>query len=189
MMRTQTADRASKSHSVYRMVTIAVLTAVLCVVCPITVPLGLIPFSLSNFVLFLALYLIGKRGSIICCAVYIVMGALGLPVFSGFAGGLGHLLGPTGGYILGYIPMLFVSGVIFERFQNNAMRVFGIIIGMLICYVVGTVHYCVILKVSLVSALAICVVPFLLGDLAKIVLVVSIGPMVRERITKAVARY
>lgn len=185
MARTSVSEPATRTYSTYQMAAIAIMAALLCVICPITIPIGPIPLSFSSLVLFFALYLLGKRESVICCIVYILIGALGLPVFSGLSGGVGHLLGPTGGYILGYIPMLLATGYVFECSQSFVVRGLGMIIGTLLCYAVGTLYYCVFTDTSLISALMVCVIPFLPGDFIKIVFVSVIGRTIRTRIAKS----
>ena len=98
--------------STRRMTLTAMLTAMLCLLGPLTLPLGPVPLSLTTALLMLMGLLLGGGKATLCCAVYLLMGLVGLPVFSGFSGGAGALLGPTGGFLLGYLPMTALCGFV-----------------------------------------------------------------------------
>ena len=99
----------------------AIMAALMCILGPMSVPIGPIPISLTNLVIYLTVYLLGTKKACISYLVYMLLGAVGLPVFSGFAGGIGKLAGPTGGYLVGFIFMTVICGVIMERFQRKAI--------------------------------------------------------------------
>ena len=84
---------------------IAIATALTCVLSPLSIPIGIVPIALTNLVLLLNTYVLGYRKALIACLLYIIIGAVGIPVFANFSGGIGILTGPTGGYIIGYILM------------------------------------------------------------------------------------
>ena len=118
------------------LVEIALFSAVLCVIAPFTIPVPVspVPLSISTFVIYLAAVLLGAKQSALCVLVYLLLGMVGLPVFSGFSGGIGVLLGPTGGYLMGYIPCALIVGWLVEtqcfgklfgsgkRFAKNAQK-------------------------------------------------------------------
>lgn len=167
---------------------IGVMAAVMCVMGPVTVPIPVspVPISLTNLAVFIAVYVLGTKKALVSCLVYLLIGFVGLPVFSGFSGGPAKLLGPTGGYLIGFVFMALVSGVFIERFWGRRMMgVLGMAIGSLVCYLFGTVWLAYQAKMTFAAALAAGVLPFLPGDLAKIVLAAAIGPQIRERLRKA----
>ena len=136
----------------------------------------------DNFVIFLSLYLLGWKKGALSLLVYLLLGLAGLPVFSGFAGGISKLAGPTGGYIIGFIPMAIVAGIIIDKSHQRWIQIVAMIIGTAICYAFGTVWFCFQSGYTVAAALAVCVIPFIPADLIKIVIVTIIGPMIRKRL-------
>lgn len=140
----------------------------------ISLPIGPVPFTLQTFAVFCALNLLGGRRGTRAIILYILLGAVGLPVFSGFAGGMGKLLGPTGGYIIGF---LFV-GLFYGSFEELAdrheiLRAVVLAAGLLICYAFGTAWFVFVYNrgggsMSTMTALGLCVFPFLLPDAFKL---------------------
>ena len=118
--------------------------------------------------------------------VYVLLGAVGVPVFNGFTGGLGVVAGPTGGYIVGFIPLALLSGLAVERFPDSRVLQFaGMILATAVLYALGTAWYCVQAGKTLGVALGACVFPFIPGDLAKMVVALVLGPVLRERLVRA----
>ena len=163
---------------------IALFAALIAVCAFITIPMPLpfISFTLQTFGVFAALGILGGRDGTTAVAVYILLGAIGVPVFSGFRGGFGVLIGPTGGYIIGFIPMAIVAGIIIDKFHQRWIQIVAMIIGTAICYAFGTVWFCFQSGYTVAAALAVCVIPFIPADLIKIVIVTIIGPMIRKRL-------
>lgn len=171
---------------VYPLAMTAVMAAVIAVVSPFTLPIGPVPITLANLVVYLSVYLLGWKRGCAATLVYILLGAVGMPVFSGFAGGLGKLAGPTGGYIVGYIPLALITGLFLAKFPRNRwMQLLGMVIACMVLYALGTAWFCVVTGKGLAAALGLCVIPFLPGDFAKAVAAMIVGPMVRERLDKA----
>ena len=175
----------NKKLTTYQMAVTALMAAVLCVLGPLSVPIGAIPISLSNFVICLAAWLLGARFGTLSVAIYLAIGLVGVPVFSGFAGGMGRLLGPTGGYIVGFIPMALIAGSVIDRFRNRGIQLAGMIAGTAVCYAFGTAWYCFQAGSSVGAALGLCVFPFIPGDLVKMLIAMALGPMIRSRLEKA----
>ena len=161
---------------------VGLMAAVTCVLAPLSIPIGPVPISLTNLAVYLSLYLLGMRLGVFSYLVYVLLGMAGLPVFSGFTGGLGKLLGPTGGYIVGFIPMGIIGGAAVERFSNRALHFLALSLGTAVCYALGTAWFCVVMRVGPVAALSQAVFPFIPVDLLKIALAVLIGPVIRSRI-------
>ena len=101
-----------KNETIYRLTTCALMTALMCVLGPMSIQIGLVPVSFTNLVIYLAVYLLGRKRAVVSTSVYLLLGAVGMPVFSGYEGGLGKLVGPTGGYLIGFLFMALICGFI-----------------------------------------------------------------------------
>lgn len=179
-------NNSNKKNKIYMLSTTAVMTAVICVLAPLSIPIGPVPISFTNLAIFIALYLLGWKMGTVSLALYIFIGTVGFPVFSGFSGGPGKLMGPTGGYIFGFIPMAVIAGLIIEKFSENcALQFTAMVVGIIVCYAFGTVWFCVVMDSGVASALSLCVFPFIPGDVAKIILALIVGPMLRRRLRDA----
>lgn len=175
----------NKSKS-YQMTIVGVMAAVICILGPLSIPIGLVPISFTNLAIYIALYALGMKKGIISFLIYVLIGFVGIPVFSGFSGGPAKLLGPTGGYIIGFIFMAIASGIFIDRYFNKwIMCVVGMIIGTALCYIFGTAWLAYQANMSAEVALAAGVIPFIPGDLVKITLASIVGPQIRKRLIKA----
>lgn len=149
--------------------TIAILAAVVCVLSPFSVPVGPVPLSFGSLAVYIAACLIDKRSGTLAVVVFVLLGAFGLPVFTGFSGGFHKLLGPTGGFILGYVPCALIIGMIVDAFERRLwVYPIAIIAGTVVLYAFGAAWFMISMKVDLGVALMTCVVPFLIGDALKI---------------------
>ncbi len=117
------------------------------------IPIGPVPISFTALAIYLSLYLLGWKLGTVSCLIYILLGAVGLPVFSGFSGGIGKLLGPTGGYIIGFLPMAVLAGAVMERYHNRFIQFSAMTAGMALCYVFGTIWFCIVMKTTVAAAL------------------------------------
>ena len=166
---------AKKRVSVYDLVMVALFAALIAVCAWVTIP-GSVPFTLQTMGVFLAVGLLGGKRGTAAVLVYILLGAVGMPVFSGFSGGVGRLLGTTGGYIIGFLVAalaMWAMEVIFGR--AKWVLPVSMLLGLLLCYAFGTVWFLVLYTqtkgaISVVSVLSMCVIPFILPDLMKIAL-------------------
>jgi hypothetical protein len=170
-MTTQTATRSKT----YDMVYIAVFAVLIAICSWISIPTT-VPFTLQTFAVFLAVGVLGgKRGSL-SVLIYILLGAVGIPVFAGFSGGFGILLGSTGGYIIGFLfSALLMWGM--EALLGKKTWVLGLsmVLGLIVCYAIGTVWFMAVYTknsgpVGLAAVLSWCVIPFIIPDLIKIAL-------------------
>lgn len=156
----------------------AILTALLCICAWIGFPLGDVSITLQTFGLFLTLGILGGKNGCLVCLLYLLLGAVGLPVFSGFRGGLGTLFGATGGYILGFLAAALVywltTALLGQRFP---VRVMASVLGLAVCYGFGTLWYALVWteggSLSLGLILGKCVLPYLLPDLVKLSLAIA----------------
>ena len=175
-----------KKFSIYKIALIGVMTAITCILGPLSIPIGIVPISLTTFAVFLTVILIGWKMGTISYLVYLLVGMVGLPVFSGFSSGFGKLAGPTGGYLIGFIFLAIISGIFIEIFRGKVyMYVIGMLLGSAVLYVFGTFWLAYHLHLSFWSALAIGVIPFIPGDIAKIAGAVIVGPIVKRQLIKA----
>lgn len=165
----------------------AIFAAILCVFSVITVPLGIIPVTLGLLGILLCAVILGAKKSVTAVLVFILLGAIGLPVFSSFKGGIQVLTGPTGGYITGYIFTALFVGFCSDRLLHNSMRAAILLFlsclgGVFICYLLGTLQYMLVAKQSLLQGLSLCVFPFIPFDILKCILACVIGIPVRKRL-------
>ena len=163
------------------------LGAALITVCAwITVPFA-VPFTLQLFAVYLALILLGGRDGTVAVAVYLLLGAVGIPVFSGFKGGFSALIGPTGGYLWG---MLLIGAAYWAGTRlfgkKLPVEILSSVLGTLLCYSLGTaVFVAQSADYGFFAALSVCVLPFLLPDAAKLALALLLGRRLKKALPKA----
>ena len=188
----EATGKNTKKTSVYTLCATALMTAILCVLAPITIPIGPVPISLSMLVLVISIYLLGTKWAMISCIVYLVIGMIGLPVFSGFSGGFAKLAGPTGGYLIGYLFLILIGGLFisfsekrFEKKKSIPLAFVGLVIGTLVLYAFGTVWFMILMDADLAYALTVCVLPFIPFDIVKLILGIILGRTIRARLSRA----
>ena len=149
----------------------AMMAALICLAGPMTIAVGPIPLSLATFAVYLAGAILGPRRGTLAVALYLMMGILGVPVFSGFSGGFQKLAGATGGYLVGYLPCAFLTGLGMEKAaENRRLMLPGMmLLGTVVLYAIGMFWFMIQTGNGLLSALSLCVVPFLPGDAMKII--------------------
>ncbi len=162
-----------------KMVYCALMAAVLCVISPLSIPIGAVPISLATLGVMLAGALLGAQLGTLSVLIYLVLGWFGLPVFAGYSSGFTCLFGPTGGYMIGYLFLAFLTGFLYKK-KMLPYLVGSILVGELVLYLLGTIWFMFVAQTSLVSALTICVLPFIPGDIAKIVLVCLLLPQLEK---------
>lgn len=158
---------------------IAMGVALIAVCSWISIPLP-VPITLQTFAICLITAVLGLRLGLWAVVVYILLGAAGLPVFSGFRSGIGTLLGTTGGYIIGFVFTALTVGLGIKRFgRKPPLLAFFMAIGILLCYAFGTAWFVLVYTrtsgaIGVLTALSLCVFPYLLPDAVKILLAVSL---------------
>lgn len=172
---------------------IALMAAVICILGPLSIPLPFspVPISFTNLAIYITVILIGMKRGTISFVIYLLLGLAGLPVFSAFTAGPSKLLGPTGGYLIGFIFMCLITGLFADRamkFDNRVVKIGLLVLGMILAtavtYVFGTAWLAFQAGMTFKAALFAGVIPFIPGDLAKIVISVLAGPVIRERLEK-----
>ncbi len=161
---------------------IALMSAVIAVLSPLSVPLSsAVPLSLATFAVMLAGALLGAKEGVLAVLVYLLTGLLGFPVFAGGRGGAGVLLGMTGGFLFGYVPLAYFTGLFSEGDAGFWKRTLGMMTGTVILYALGTGWFMAWTNSPLSAALAACVLPFLPGDFLKILA----AGLISVRVSKA----
>lgn len=173
--------------SVQDMAYIAMFAVIMAVCSWISVPY-IVPFTLQTFGVFLAVSVLGGKRGTLAVLIYILLGCVGLPVFAGFTGGFGILLGSTGGYIVGFLFTALIMWAM-EKIPGNQTLVTSasMVLGLLACYAFGTVWFVVVYArtigpVGLWTALGWCVFPYIIPDLAKMALALALRKRLRAAI-------
>ncbi len=183
-----TGTSHSSGNKTKYMTLIGLMTAVICILAPfsLVLPFSPVPISLCTLAINLAVMVLGMKKGGLSVLLYILLGFAGLPVFAGFTGGAGKLLGPTGGYIIGYLFLALISGFFAERWAGRQLPCFaGMVLGTVVCYCFGTLWLAYQADISLSAALTAAVLPFLPADFIKIVIALFGGRAIRRRLTKA----
>ena len=175
----------SKTFYVQKMAIIALMTAVLCILAPISIPIFIspVPVSLGVLAVYLTAYVLSPLDATISVIIFILLGTFGLPVFSGYSGGLSKLVGPTGGYIIGFLFTVYISSLFIHMKKGIIYDVIGMITGLALCYILGTIWFSYQQGKGFIASLLLCVVPFLIGDAIKIIVAVILGTQINKRLT------
>lgn len=172
---TRRAKIMMKTHSISRTALIcryAICLALLVVCSQVLIPLpGItpVPVTLAFFMVFVIGGLLGPLHGPLCMLIYMLMGIIGLPVFAGF-NSISALVGPTGGYIVGYVPMAAIVGLFVKKSDKPWINMSGMILGMLAGYLCGAVWYMIYASVSFVTSITVTIAPFIIADLLKMIL-------------------
>lgn len=135
--------RKSLKQNTKKLIFSAFFTAVICVFSQIVLPSPVFPITLQVFGVCLCGYLLGSKFSVLCVACYILLGAMGIPVFNAFQGGAQHLFSFTGGFIFGFLPLAFCCGI-FKKSQSNILKIASGTFGVLICHFIGVLQFSLI---------------------------------------------
>lgn len=202
----------SNNISIKRIVSIALMTAIICVLSPfaVAIPVSPVPVSLATFAIYLTLIILGQCDGTISVIVYVLLGFAGAPVFTGFTGGVGKVLGPTGGYIIGYIFLAMIEGIFVERaritrsykgsqarpYDENrhnesvgasfmsATILLGMILGTVVLYFFGSLWLSRQANMRLAAAFTVGVLPFIIGDVVKMLVALFLGTKIRKALKK-----
>ena len=151
----------------------------------LSIPIGPVPIILQNMFVMLSGLLLGSRWGLASVGVYLLAGACGLPVFSGGLGGISRIAGPTGGYLLGYLPAVYIIGLITEKIeQNMVFDVIAMSCGCIIIYLCGVTWLKILTGMTLSKTLAVGMYPFLIGDALKIAAAAAIAKSLRPVIMR-----
>jgi len=180
--------KAKSKAQIYtiNLVLTAMFTAIICVLSQIQIPIQTIPFTLGLLAIFLTGALLKPRYAFLAVLVYLLLGAVGVPVFAGFSAGLHILTGPTGGYLMSFPFVALITSFFCNKFRRYTPLALtcGMLVSLLVCYLLGTIWFCFVTEYTFFAALNLCVFPFILFDLSKIALSVFIGLAIRKAIVK-----
>lgn len=176
---------AKNRLSIARLSISAVLVALLAAGSQIQIPLYPVPINLALLVVFLTALLLPPRLAFLTVAAYLSMGLVGLPVFAGFKGGPGALFGPTGGYLLGYLFSVFTVGMLTQRWQGFWGNFLACLLGILACYLPGTLWLSFLTGRGVVEVLPLAVTPFVPGDVLKALAASLMAPRLVAAVDRA----
>ena len=169
------------NRTVKTMIYCALFAALTAVCSQLAIPIQPVPINLALLSVYIASGLLGGGMGAASQAVFLLIGAVGVPVFAGFRGGVQALVGPTGGYLIGYVAAAFVTGVIVKRLGTGPLKIaLACAVGMAACYALGTAWYCVQSGTPALAALSLCVFPFLPGDAVKIAAAALLVPRLKR---------
>lgn len=163
-----------------RLIICALFTAIICIVAPFCVMVGPVPITLTLFALALSAFVQGSSMGAVSTLVYILIGIVGLPVFSGFNGGMGILMAPTGGFVVSYVFVVLILG----RCKNAKKKSHIIMlcaVALAVCYTFGIVWYMLVTKCHITTALMLCVVPFAPFDIIKLYAAYKVGKEIKKK--------
>lgn len=178
-----------KKINIKELTIIGLMTAIICILGPLSIPIpfSVVPISFTNLAIYFTVFILGWKKGTISYLIYLLIGLVGVPVFSGFGAGFGKLFGPTGGYLIGFIFMSLIAGYMIEKFPGKKyMYLIGMTAGLLVAYTMGTLWLSYQLDLSIKEGLFMGVIPYLPGDVLKIVAALIIGPVLRNTLRKAV---
>ena len=176
----------TKSKITTKELVFTALMAVIIAVCSwISIPTT-VPFTLQTFGVFMAVGLLGGKKGTISVLVYILLGAVGVPVFAGFSGGIGVLFGTTGGYIVGFLLSGLVYWAMTAAFgEKLPIMIVAMVLGLIVCYAFGTAWFMIVYAkntapIGLMTALGWCVFPFIIPDCIKIALAIVLTKQLKK---------
>lgn len=182
----QNTTTEKRKITTQQMALVAIMTALTCILAPFSLPIGPVPISLTNLVIYFSLYLLGWKFGTLSYVIYLLIGLVGVPVFSGFSAGPAKLFGPTGGYLIGFIPMAIIAGIVIDKYTEKwLLCLLAMIIGTIVCYALGTTWLAYEAKMDMMAALWAGVIPFIPGDLVKMALAILIAPKIRAQVCRA----
>lgn len=184
----KTTQGLSNTHTtsirIQQLTTVGLMTAVICVLGPLAFG-GPVPVSLGMLGIYLAASILGMKLGTLSVVIYILLGLAGVPVFTNFTAGAGKLLGPTGGYIIGYIFMALICGFFIDRWNGRLILNFlGMALGTAVCYLFGSIWLAFQMSLTFSQALATGAIPYIPFDLMKLLLALVLGGQIRKRLKK-----
>lgn len=174
--------------SVKKMLTTVMATCLIAICSWISIPFA-VPFTLQTFAVFFAVLFLGGRYASLSIAVYLVLGIAGVPVFSGFGGGMGYLLGPTGGYLIGFLLISAMYAVFENKAGESRIKKAAVLsAGLVLCYAAGTVWFMTVYNGydgrNALSVIALCVLPYIVPDALKMTLAIYADKYVKKAVSR-----
>lgn len=177
---------SNSKTSVRDLCSIAIMAAVTAVMAQIAIPMPMgVPMTMQTFAVTMAGVILGSKKGGMSILVYVLLGAIGVPVFAGFSGGIQNLIGPTGGFIISFPIMAYVIGLGVEMRKKKGMFTLMVVLGTVLNYVVGVAMFCIVMDSSIMTAITACVLPFIPTAIIKAVLASILGLQIRKRLVGA----
>lgn len=173
---------------VRRIAAVGVMAAVICILGPLSIPIPIspVPISFTMVGIYFAVYALGMKNGTAAYLIYMLLGLVGLPVFSGYTAGPGKLFGPTGGYIIAFIFTALIAGFFIDRYSENVLlHILGMALGMAVLYFFGSLWLAWQGKMTMWQALMAGTVPYIPADIVKIILAALIGLQLRRQLKRA----
>lgn len=174
-----------RNHKLKMMILTALFAAITAICAQIKITIGPVPFTMQTIAVALAAVILGRYGGL-AILLYLIIGALGIPVFSGFKAGLPVIIGPTGGFLIGFTLAAFITGYMMDWMKPSFIKAFLLnILGLVVVYAVGVTQLKFVAHFSFAKALAAGATPFIIPDLIKIAIASYLGVLVRNRLQSA----
>lgn len=161
---------------------ISLLTALLCILAPLSIPTGSTAISLATFAIYLTACLLPPRKALAAVGLYLLLGAVGLPVFAGYTAGISRFFSPSGGYLIGYLPLVGISAFFVQRFSSMFLHVFGMALATFVLYLIGTAWLAFVTHTPFSTALPMSALVFLPFDSTKIFFACILGKKLKQYI-------
>ncbi|HBC96107.1 MAG TPA: biotin transporter BioY [Clostridium sp.] len=173
--------------SIREMCTAAIFTAITAILAQISIPLPFtpVPITMQVFAVYLSAMILGSRLGTMSQLIYLLVGAIGLPVFASFTGGFQILAGPNGGYLISYLLIAYLIGKISEKGSNHIISIVALMGTLVICYAAGTIWFHFVTNIPIKKAIFLCVFPFIPLDVIKVVVAYIVGIKVRGALLRA----
>ena len=164
----------ARTITIKKMAIVSLMTAILCILSPVSIPIFIspVPVSLGVLAIYLTAYVLEPVESLVSVVLFLVLGIFGLPVFSGYSGGVAKILGPTGGYLVGFLFTVYISSFFIHLKKGIIFDILGMILGLALCYLLGTIWF------SFQQGKGF------LADAIKIAVASIIGPEISKRLDK-----
>lgn len=176
-------ERLFMKFEIKELLVLALMTAVMAVLSPISIPVGPVPISFGTFAVCLTVAVLGRKMGTISYLIYLLLGLIGLPVFSNYGAGLGKLVGPTGGYLFGMLFLSIVGGFGLDHFPGSfVVQYIFFLIGIALCYVFGTLWLAKVLSLDMEKAVSLGVLPFIVPDCIKVFIALKLGKKLRSAV-------
>ena len=172
--------------SIQDIVVIGLCTASIVIMAQISIPMPLgVPMTMQTFAITLTGIILGAKRGALASFIYVLLGAVGVPVFAGFSGGFQTLIGPTGGFLWSFPIMAFFIGLGAEKYRKSKpLFLLWLVIGTVINYVIGVVVFCLVTQSSVMTGISACVLPFIPTAIIKAVLASIIGLNIKGRLVQ-----
>lgn len=161
---------------------VALLTALICILAPVSIPINGTALSLATFAIYLTAYLLPPKKALSAVGLYLLLGAVGLPVFAGYTAGISRFFSAGGGYLIGYLPLVGISSFFIRRFSSRSMQLLGLALATLLLYGIGTAWLAFVTHTPFLAALPMGTLVFLPLDSLKLLFAAVLGRKLKQHI-------